>query len=179
MARPAELAQRLSEPHRKETHMLKGLGTYTAVAVAVLVAAAFAVPALAGNGTRTVASSITFASIDGAAAPASPTTKMGDSLSFATTVQPLAGWQHPMVGVSCYQDVNGDGVINTSVTGPDVVYTQLDKPSASFMLGGYSSPWIDRGGSAVCRADLYSYGFKSGIEYTQVLATTGNWSSAG
>ena len=157
--------------------MHKGLGTYTAVVVVVLVAAAFAVPAFAGNGNRTVSSSISFASIDGAAAPVSPTTKLGDSVAFATTVQPLAGWQYPMVAVSCYQDVNGDGAINTSITGPDVVYTELAKPSGSFMLGGYSSPWMANGGAALCRADLYSYGWKSGVEYTQVLASTGTWQS--
>jgi len=157
--------------------MRKGFGTYTAAVVAILVAAAFAVPAFAGNGNRTATSSISFASIDGAAAPLSPTTKLGDSVKFATTVQSLAGWQYPMVAVSCYQDVNGDGRLDTSITGPDVVYTQLDKPSATFMLGGYSSTWSDNGGTATCRADLYSYGFKSGVEYSQVLATTGTWQS--
>jgi hypothetical protein len=157
--------------------MHKGFGTYTAAVVAILVAAAFAVPAFAGNGNRSTTSSISFASIDGAAAPLSPTTKMGDSVKFASTVQSLAGWQYPMVAVSCYQDVNGDGVVNMSITGPDVVYTQLDKPSATFMLGGYSSTWTEHGGAATCRADLYSYGWKSGVEYSQVLATTGNWQS--
>jgi hypothetical protein len=158
--------------------MKKGLGTYVTGVVAILVAAAFAVPAFAGNKSGGSTSSIRFASIDGAAAPASPTTKIGDSLTFATTVQPLAGWQYPMVSVSCYQDVNGDGVVDTSINGPDVVYIGLDKPSATFTLGDYSSLWTLRGGgSAVCRADLYSYGWKSGVEYTQVLATTGNWSS--
>src|SRR4029079_18827558 len=142
--------------------MRKGFGTYPAAVVAILVAAAFAVPAFAGNGNRTATSSISFASIDGAAAPLSPTTKLGDSVKFATTVQPLAGWQYPMVAVSCYQDVNGDGVVDTSITGPDVVFTELAKPSASYMLGGYSSPWLDRGGDATCRADLDSYGFKNG-----------------
>jgi hypothetical protein len=157
--------------------MRKGFGTYTAAVVVMLTAAALAVPAFAGNGNRTATSSISFAAVDGAAAPLSPTTKMGDSVRFATTVQPLAGWQYPMVAVSCYQDVNGDGTVNASITGPDVVYTQLEKPSATFMLGGYSSPWTDRGGAAVCRADLYSYGWKKGVEYTQVLATTGSWQS--
>ena len=157
--------------------MHKGFGTYTASVVAILAAVAFAVPAFAGNGNRTASSSISFASIEGAAAPLSPTTKMGDSVAFATTVQPLAGWQYPMVAVSCYQDVNGDGVTDTSITGPDVVYTQLDKPSASFMLGGYSSIWTEHGGPATCRADLYSYRWKRGVESTQVLATTGNWQS--
>jgi hypothetical protein len=158
--------------------MKKGLGTYVTGVVVILAAAAFAVPAFAGNKTGGSTSSIRLASVDGAAAPLSPTTKLGDSLAFATTVQSLAGWQHAMVQVACFQDVNGDGVVDTSITGPDVVYTQLDAPSATFTLGGYSSIWTARGGgSAVCRADLYSYGFKSGVEYTQVLATTGNWSS--
>jgi hypothetical protein len=159
--------------------MHKGLGTYTAVVAAVLVAAAFAVPAFAGGKSSGGTSSISIASIGGAAAPLSPTTKLGDSLSFATTVQSMPGWQYPMVAVTCYQDVNGDGVVNTSITGPDIVYAQLDKPSASFMLGGYSSPWLDRGGTALCRADLDSYGWKSGVEYTQVLASTSNWQSGG
>jgi hypothetical protein len=159
--------------------MYKHLGTYMASAAVVLVAAAFAMPALAGNskGGGTT-SSIKVASIDGAAAPLSPTTKVGDTMSFATTVQPLAGWQHPMVAVSCYQDVNGDGTIDTSITGPDVVYTQLDTPSATYTLGGYASIWTNRGGGpALCRADLDAYGFKNGAEQIQVLATTGNWQS--
>lgn len=157
--------------------MKKGLGTYVTGVVAILVAAAFAVPAFAAGKTGGT-SSIKFASIDGAAAPVTPTTKVGDSLTFATTVQPLAGWQHPMVAVSCYQDVDQNGVVDTSVTGPDVVYTELETPSATFTLGGYASIWTNRGGGpAVCRADLYSYGFKSGTEYSQVLATTGNWQS--
>jgi hypothetical protein len=160
--------------------MSKHLGTYMASAAVILVAAIFALPAFAGNkgGGNTTTSSIKFASIDGAAAPLSPTTKLGDSVSFTTTIQSLAGWQHPMVAVSCYQDVNGDGVVDTTITGPDVVYTQLDAPSTTFTLGGYSSIWTLRGGGpATCRADLDSYGWKSGVEYTSVLATTGNWQS--
>jgi len=160
--------------------MYKHLGTYMASAAVILVAAVFALPAFAGNskGGAGTTSSIKVASIDGAAAPLSPTTKLGDTMNFTTTVQSLAGWQHPMVAVSCYQDVNSDGTIDTSVTGPDVVYTQLDTPSATFTLGGYSSIWTNRdGGPALCRADLYSYGFKSGVEYATVLASTGNWQS--
>ncbi|HJQ49912.1 MAG TPA: hypothetical protein VJ838_05315 [Gaiellaceae bacterium] len=160
--------------------MYKHLGTYMASAAVVLVAAVFALPAFAGNkgGGSTTTSSIKVASIDGAAAPLSPTTKIGDTMSFATTVQPLAGWQHPMVAVTCYQDVNGDGVVDTSVSGPDIVYSQLETPSTTFTLGGYASIWTMRGGgAATCRADLDSYGFKSGVEYVNVLATTGNWQS--
>jgi hypothetical protein len=75
--------------------------------------------------------------------------------------------------------VNGDGVVDTSLSGPDLVFTDLDKPSASFKLGGYSSPWLSTGGDATCRADLDSYGWKSGVEYIQGLAHTANWHSFG
>jgi hypothetical protein len=159
-----------------------GITALIAGALALMAAPAFAAKGGAGSGTTSSSSSISIASIDGtrmAATTTSPTTKLGDSLAFATTVQPLAGWQYPMVAVSCYQDVNGDGVVDTSLSGPDVVFVQLDKPSTAFMLGGYSSPWLSTGGDATCRADLDSYGFKSGVEYTQVLAHTPNWHSLG
>jgi hypothetical protein len=49
-----------------------------------------------------------------------------------------------MVALTCYQDVSGDGVVDTSITVPDIVFAQLDKPSATFTLGGYSSIWTLR-----------------------------------
>jgi hypothetical protein len=59
-----------------------------------------------------------------------------------------------MVALSCYQDVNGDGTVDTALLGPEIVFSQLDKPSATFTLGGYSSIWTQRGGgNAICRAD--------------------------
>jgi hypothetical protein len=95
-------------------------------------------------------------------------------------VEPLAGWEYPMVAVSCYQDVNGDGKVQTDLLGPDVVFTWLDRPSAGFTLGGYSSIWTVRGGGdAVCRADLDAYGWKRGKESTRVLASTSDWTAAG
>jgi len=151
---------------------------------------AMAAPALAnkgGNGgsggTTASPSSIAIASVDGTtmnAATTSPTTKLGDTLTFATTVGSLAGWEYPMVALSCYQDVNGDGKIDTSILGPDIVFSQLDKPSATFLLGGYSSIWTLRGGGdAVCRAELDAYGWKAGQESIRLLASTTNWVSAG
>jgi hypothetical protein len=141
-----------------------------------------ATPALAGKGGGGAGSpppSITIATVDGtsmAAATVKPTPKLGDSLTFATTVPALAGWEYPMVAVSCYQDVNGDGKVDTSMVGPDLVYSWLDKPAATFTLGGYSSIWTQRGGgAATCRADLDAYGWKSGKESIRVLASTGDW----
>ena len=57
------------------------------------------------------------------------TPKLGDKLKFATTVGSLAGWEYPMVDVQCYQDVNGDGTVDTNLLGPDIVFTWLDKPA--------------------------------------------------
>ena len=154
----------------------------TIAAITILLAVS-AAPALAGKGGGTTTSSIAIASVSGgtsAAAAQSSTARLGDTLTFKTTVEPLAGWEYPMVAVSCYQDVNGDGTVQTDLLGPDVVFTWLDKPSAGFTLGGYSSIWTVRGGGdAVCRADLDAYGWKRGKQSVRVLATTGYWTAAG
>ena len=98
--------------------------------------------------------------------------RLGDTVTFTTVAAGLAGWEYPMVSTSCYQDVNGDGIIDTNLLGPDVVYTWLDKPDASLLLGAYSSLWTLRGGGpAECRADLDAYGWKGGKESTRVLAS--------
>jgi hypothetical protein len=152
---------------------------------ASLCAAAVAVPAIARPPQPSSAgSSIAIASVNGtatnAASTLSSTVQYGSTMTFATNVQQLAGWQYPMVAVTCYQDLNGDGVVDTSNTSNEIVYSSLDKPSATFDIGSPYSIWGYRGGgSAVCRADLDSYGFKSGVEYVQVLASTGNWNVSG
>jgi hypothetical protein len=159
------------------------------IALALIVAAgltAAAAPALAGKGhggSTASGSTIAISSINGttmAASTQSPTPKLGDTMTFATTVEPLAGWEYPMVAVSCYQDVNGDGTVDTNLLGPDIVYAWLDHPDATFTLGAYSSIWTLRGGgAAVCHAELDAYGWKAGKESTRVLASTGNWSATG
>jgi hypothetical protein len=96
--------------------------------------------------------------------------RLGGTVGFDTNAVGLAGWEYPMVAVSCYQDVNGDGTVDTNLLGPDVVYTWLDHPDAEFLLGAYSSIWTLRGGGpATCRADLDAYGWKGGKESTRVL----------
>jgi hypothetical protein len=134
------------------------------------------------GGTGTSSSSISVATINGvsAAGTTSPAPKLGDSVTFNSSSSGLAGWEYPMIAVSCYQDVNGDGAVDTNIIGPDVVYTDLEKPTTSFTLGNYMSIWTLRGGgSALCRADLDAYGFKSGVESTRVLASTAYWTAAG
>lgn len=142
-----------------------------------------AVAGKGGSGAGSLPPSITIATVDGtsmAAATVKPTPKLGDRLTFATTVPALAGWEYPTVVVSCYQDVNGDGTVDTNMLGPDIVYSWLDKPSATFTLGGYSSIWTQRGGgAATCRAELDAYGWKGGKESVRVLASTGDWLAQG
>src|SRR5262245_38762022 len=77
-------------------------------------------PALAGksggSGGSTPTPSIAIATINGASAASTknPTPNLGDKLTFATVSGSMAGWEYPMVAVSCYQDVNGDGAIDTN-----------------------------------------------------------------
>jgi hypothetical protein len=140
---------------------------------AVLFVIALGVSAPAVAATKSTTPQIAIASINGVQLTGSspqPTPALGDTLTFATSGGSLAGWEYPMVAVSCYQDVNGDGVIDTNLLGPDVVYTWLDKPSAQFLLGAYSSIWTQRGGGpAECRADYDAYGWKGGSESIRVL----------
>jgi hypothetical protein len=96
--------------------------------------------------------------------------RLGGYVGFETNAVGLAGWEYPMVAVSCYQDVNGDGTVDTNLLGPDVVFTWLDHPSSEFLLGAYSSIWTIRGGGpAACRAELDAYGWKGGQESIRVL----------
>jgi hypothetical protein len=168
----------VSVVRRENTPMVRRTAVF--ILTVLVLAAAAATSAFAGKTTST--SSITIASIDGTmmlASTASPSPKLGDTIKFATTVAPLAGWEYPMVALTCYQDVNGDGVVDTSISGPDIVFGQLETPDAYFELGG-SSIWPNRGGGdAVCRADLDAYGWKGGKESARVLATTANWVAAG
>jgi hypothetical protein len=141
-----------------------------------VVIALSAIPAHAAKRSGGTSPSIAIASIDGAkmaSSTTSPTPSLGDTLTFATTVGSLAGWEYPMVVTSCYQDVNGDGSVDTNLLGPDIVYSWVDKPDTQFLLGAYSSIWTLRGGGpAECRAELDAYGWKSNKESVRVLAST-------
>jgi hypothetical protein len=154
-------------------------------AIAAAALAAAVVPALAvkggGGSASGTSASIAPATVNGASVNAGASApRLGDTVTFAAAVPPLAGWEYPMVAVSCYQDVNGDGAVDTNMLGPDIAYSWLDHPEAGFLLGAYASIWTERGGGgAVCRADLDAYGRKGGKESTRVLATTGNWLAAG
>jgi hypothetical protein len=159
---------------------------YRRIALFAVVAAvlALSVPvAFAGKGGGGGSSSIAIATLGTGNAPAkSPTPAYKETVTWATTVGSLAGWETPEIVLSCYQDVNGDGTIDTSLTGPDIVYSWLDTPSATFSFSGQgqTSTWSLRGGgAATCRADLDAYGFKSGQESVRLLASTGNFPVSG
>src|SRR4051812_35963663 len=101
---------------------------YRRTALLLLITAGLAAgvtPALAGKGGSTSGtSSIAIASVSGAATAAGTSSpRLGSTLTFATTVASLAGWEYPMVAVSCYQDVNDDGTVDTNMLGPDIVYS--------------------------------------------------------
>lgn len=92
----------------------------------------------------------------------------GDTLDYSYTLEKLKGQDYGVVGLTCYQDVDEDGTVDTSPAGPDMVYAApLAKPGDPVRAGGptTTSLWTDRGGTAVCRLDLYAYG-KQGNQQT-------------
>jgi hypothetical protein len=104
------------------------------------------------------------------------------TVTWATTSGSLAGWETPEVVLSCYQDVDGNGVVDTSLGSPDMVYSWINAPGAldSFSGQGQTSTWTLRGGgAATCRADLEAYGWKSGQSTVRLLATTGDFPVSG
>jgi hypothetical protein len=84
---------------------------------------------------------------------------LGDRVNFATTVGSVAGWEYPMVVVSCYQSGT-------------MVWSTADDPTASFLLGGTNSDWAVNGGNAGCTATLDAYGWHRGVESIRYLADT-------
>jgi hypothetical protein len=71
--------------------------------------------------------------------------RLGGEVTFTSNALGLKGNEWPMVLIKCW-DGNGE-----------VHYAQLDHPDALFVLGGGSSSWKDRGGSADCAATLHAY----------------------
>jgi hypothetical protein len=117
-----------------------------------------------GGNQKSSDPSISIATVNGtSAAPTlSPSPKHGDTVTFATNAGSLAGWQWPMVYLSCSQ--NGSAV-----------WGVLDSPGATFTVGGGSSGWTS--GDATCRADLYAYGSKGGVETITLLKSTDSWNA--
>jgi hypothetical protein len=137
----------------------------TVVALAVLAAiATFSTAGYSGKASKPSSggSSIALDSVlsgDGTAKLAGTKPALGNRVTFASTVGSLAGWEYPMVVVSCYQSGK-------------MVWATIDDPSASFLLGGTNSDWAVNGGAAACTGELAAYGWHRGIESIRSLATT-------
>lgn len=71
----------------------------------------------------------------------------GDSITFTVTTDNLKGNQYPLVYVACHSVVDGE-----------LLYGQLDHPTATFVLGASSSEWHTDRDDANCTATLYAYG---------------------
>jgi hypothetical protein len=131
-------------------------------------------PKSGGGSQKSSDPSISIATVDGVAMAAStrPEPAHGDTVTFNTTYGPLGG-AHPMVELSCYQDVDGDG-LDMSLSSPDLVELELDQPDTTFTMSGPG--WT--AGNATCHAHLLSYGWKGGQESVQLLASTYDWTAA-
>jgi hypothetical protein len=92
--------------------------------------------------------------------------RLGGYVGFDTNAVGLAGWEYPMVEVGCYQSGT-------------LVYMELNKPGAEFLLGGASSKWLTNGGGASCQAILYAYGWKGGQESIRSLDASVSFDAAG
>jgi hypothetical protein len=155
------------------------------VSLAVTVPPAFASKGGNGGGGNLSSPNIAIATLNGTAMNASTTSlapAYQDTVTWTTTTGSLAGWESPRVVLSCYQDVNGDGVVDTTMGSRDIVYSWVDSPGAAFSFSGQgqTSIWSLRGGgAATCRADLDAYGVKGGQESVRVLATTKDFAVAG
>lgn len=87
--------------------------------------------------------------------------KIGDTVTFDTTVNKLSGNQYPLVYTVCKDDAG------------NILYGQLDYPDTAFKLGGGASPWLLVGGNATCEGQLRVYGGKErGHDTIVTVATT-------
>ena len=94
----------------------------------------------------------------GGAVPTTIWPRLGDGVAFATTYPKQLDKYGVGVHLSCFQ--NGS-----------LVYSETQPNTATFTLGGTSSPWRTTGGPAYCVADLYywnSQGFNwlAGAQFT-------------
>lgn len=84
----------------------------------------------------------------------------GDTVYFSSTFPRLKGNITPRISIWCFQDVNGDGTVNTTdLSGADLVWGDANAYYSPYKLGGDGwSKWIERGGGAAsCRAQLFYF----------------------
>jgi hypothetical protein len=87
--------------------------------------------------------------------------QLGDVITFtyAPTTLPGPAKSQPRIQVICYQ-------------GPDVVYAEANWASASFLLGGFSSAWLNSfPGPVHCMADLFYFSYHGGQAFNLLAST--------
>lgn len=131
----------------------------TAIAVALLFAGAVVTGGAPGGADQVAAKTRLGSAGSTISLNQDPSTlHLGSSVTFTSNAVGLLGGEYPLILVTCSQ-------------GGDAVYKQLALPTATFVLGGGSSPWWVVGGSASCNAELYAYGGKSrGYDTIRLLA---------
>lgn len=116
---------------------------------------------------------------------------LGSSVTFTVTYPKLKGNPTPRIAVRCFQDVDGDGTVDTKdwnpVTNKDFVYGEAGSADQAkqqaltgnpgFLLGGGGSEWKTRGGAATCNAELFYFTYKGGQQYYHFLAVGPDWAA--
>ncbi len=100
----------------------------------------------------------------------------GDIISFTFTTAHLSGG-HPMVEVSGYQDLDGDGQVTIELTSGDLGWLTLNGPAPTPVVLPNTQNYdqdgnktgLDISQPAKFRAALYSYGWKGKQEYVVPL----------
>jgi hypothetical protein len=85
------------------------------------------------------------------------TPHLGDSVSFTANYPSSLAARGISIQLNCFQ--NGD-----------LVWVSAGYADRSFLLGGTSSPWLELGGPATCRAELY-YWSTNGQKYNALAST--------
>jgi len=83
--------------------------------------------------------------------------RLGDYVSFTTAYPSSLAGKSISIQLNCFQ--NGD-----------LVWVTAGLADRSFLLGGTVSPWLEVGGAATCRAELY-YWSTNGQKYNALAST--------
>lgn len=90
--------------------------------------------------------------------------KLGDSINF-TTAYPRQT-KNPRIDVICYQ-------------GDTLVYGEAGSADHDFVLGGYASEWVRRGGAASCVARLFDLIWNGNNPQVVIVLATTSFAASG
>lgn len=148
---------------------LVALAAGAALSVGVVAGTADAAKGGGGGTPTSPSSSITLVTqrADLVTASADQGLRIGDTVSYATTIEQLSGPEWPMVSTMC-RDAAGN-----------VLWAELAQPDATFTLGGAISPWYESGAEGTCEATLWAYSSKGGRYTSRALASTPSFTVSG